>query len=143
MRFSSKVFCRKFNQIRKQNWSAPALMSVLIIISMICIFSLESLGLLNNTKNLNHRLTTPELSIKILNEEKQIQLNEEKLLKEEKIQIKSQSIQSQIHERKITALNDLLYEAALQQMLYEKKVDLLDEIRENNFNEDILVLFDI
>ena len=50
-----KAVVRKFNHLRKQNWSAPASMSVVIIIFMFMIFCFENLGLLNKDKNLNIR----------------------------------------------------------------------------------------
>ncbi len=59
-------FFKKANQIRKQNWSAPAIMTVFIIVSMVIIFSMESLGLAKKEKNLEFRHTTPEKS-KIFN----------------------------------------------------------------------------
>jgi hypothetical protein len=58
----SKNFVRKANQFRKQNWSAPTIMSVFIIICMVVIYSFETVGLLNKEKNLDFRHTTPEKS---------------------------------------------------------------------------------
>lgn len=146
MRFSSKAFCRKFNQIRKQNWSAPTIMSVFIIICMICIFSLESLGLLDNTKNINHRLTTPEISVKITNEEKKI--SSESFVRDLENSIKKANIKTKIQEKKVTALNDLLLDAATYQMDYESKHDSMLLEMENNYktNDDdnsTLLFFDL
>jgi hypothetical protein len=59
----TKNLLRKVNQFRKQNWSAPTIMTVFIITCMIIIFSFESLGLANKEKNLEFRYTTPEKSI--------------------------------------------------------------------------------
>lgn len=56
----SRNLMKKANQIRKQNWSAPTIMSVFIVCSMILVFSFESIGLLNKEKNLDFRITTPE-----------------------------------------------------------------------------------
>eukprot|EP00340_Litonotus_pictus_P001896 CAMPEP_0170520830 /NCGR_PEP_ID=MMETSP0209-20121228/6151_1 /TAXON_ID=665100 ORGANISM="Litonotus pictus, Strain P1" /NCGR_SAMPLE_ID=MMETSP0209 /ASSEMBLY_ACC=CAM_ASM_000301 /LENGTH=153 /DNA_ID=CAMNT_0010807385 /DNA_START=98 /DNA_END=559 /DNA_ORIENTATION=- len=50
-------------------------MSVFITFCMICIFSLESLGLMNNEKNLSYRMAGPEGTIKLLHEEKRISEN--------------------------------------------------------------------
>jgi hypothetical protein len=58
----SRNFIRKANQIRKQNWSAPTIMSAFIIVCMIVVYSFESVGLLNKEKNLDFRSTTPEKS---------------------------------------------------------------------------------
>jgi uncharacterized sodium:solute symporter family permease YidK len=63
----SKNFMRKANQFRKQNWSAPTIMTVFIIVSMIIVYSFESLGLANKEKNLDFRYTTPEKSKKDFN----------------------------------------------------------------------------
>jgi hypothetical protein len=46
----------KVNQIRKQNWSAPAIMTVFILISMFLVFSFESIGILRRETNLDHRV---------------------------------------------------------------------------------------
>lgn len=78
MRCNTKALYRKFNQLRKQNWSAPTIMSVFIIICMGCIFSLESLGLLNKEKNLNYRsAVSPETKIILTNSEKNFSTEEE------------------------------------------------------------------
>ena len=61
----NKRFIRKANQFRKQNWSAPAIMSVLILVGMIIIFSFETIGLTNKEKNLELRSNAPEKSKKI------------------------------------------------------------------------------
>jgi hypothetical protein len=55
-------FMKKANQFRKQNWSAPTIMTVFIIICMIVIYSVECLGLANKEKNLEFRHITPENS---------------------------------------------------------------------------------
>ena len=157
MRFSAKVLCRKFNQIRKQNWSAPTVMSVFIIICMLCIFSLESLGLMNNAHNLSNRIVTPEINIKVINDKTRfeslssensintIKTNKSNNVKN-KITVKEEVIQHQIHEKKKEALNDLLYDAALNQFAYENNNTNIDEVIINNNNinnEDDLLFFDI
>jgi hypothetical protein len=58
----SKNFARKANQFRKQNWSAPTIMSAFIVVCMVLVFSFESIGLLNKEKNLDFRISTPETS---------------------------------------------------------------------------------
>lgn len=62
MRFTKAV--RKFNQIRKQNWSAPAVMSVFIVSCMLVVFSLETVGLLKREKNLEVRHRTTPVGVK-------------------------------------------------------------------------------
>jgi hypothetical protein len=57
---------KKFNRIRKKNWSAPTIMGVFIISCMIIIYSFESLGLSNKEKNLDYRISTPEKIIKTI-----------------------------------------------------------------------------
>lgn len=46
----------KVNQIRNKNWSAPAIMTVFILISMFLVFSFESIGILRRETNLDHRV---------------------------------------------------------------------------------------
>ena len=62
----NKSFFRKANQFRKQNWSAPSIMGVFIIICMCVIFGFEALGLAQRHKNLDMRVTAPEKSKIIL-----------------------------------------------------------------------------
>ncbi len=45
----------KINKFRKQNWSAPAIMTVFILSSMFLVFSFESIGILRRETNLDHR----------------------------------------------------------------------------------------
>lgn len=58
-----RIFSKKINSVRRQNWSAPAIMSAFLLISMIIIFSFETLGLSNKDKNLEVRTFTPEKRI--------------------------------------------------------------------------------
>jgi hypothetical protein len=60
-------FFNKVNRIRKQNWSAPTIMSTFIFVSMMIIFSFETLGLTNKDKNLELRSITPEKRIYLNN----------------------------------------------------------------------------
>ena len=55
---------KKFEAIRKKNWSAPAIMSVFILICMLIVYSFEAIGLLNKERNLMLRSTKPETLIK-------------------------------------------------------------------------------
>lgn len=67
MRLLKNVLNRKLNEIKKRNCSAPFTLTVFLISSMLIIFSLESLGLLRKEKNLDYRIPTPEISIKLVN----------------------------------------------------------------------------
>lgn len=78
MTCSTKALFKKFNQIRKQNWSAPTTMSVFIIICMIFIFSFESLGLMNKEKNLNMRYDLLEEGLKLAHNPDEKEVNEVK-----------------------------------------------------------------
>lgn len=55
--FDKAKIIRKFNRLRKQNWSAPAAMSFVCIVFMFFIFCFENLGLLNKNNNLMVRLS--------------------------------------------------------------------------------------
>ena len=66
MMFANKIV-RKANQIRKQNWSAPSVMSAFIIFCMFLVYSFETIGIINKERNINFRITSPETS-KILKE---------------------------------------------------------------------------
>ena len=41
--------------IRIQNWSAPSIMTVFIIMCMIVVYSFETIGLFRKETNLEHR----------------------------------------------------------------------------------------
>jgi hypothetical protein len=78
MRLLKNVLNRKLNEIKKRNCSAPFTLTVFLITSMLIIFSLESLGLLRKEKNLDYRIPTPEINIKLVNiENNKIQENSE------------------------------------------------------------------
>ena len=53
---------RKANQIRKQNWSAPTIMTAFIIFCMFMVYSFETIGILNKDRNIDYRMTSPEKS---------------------------------------------------------------------------------
>jgi hypothetical protein len=54
---------KKVNQFRKQNWSAPSVMTAFIIISMFMVYSFETIGILNKERNIDFRVSSPEKSI--------------------------------------------------------------------------------
>ena len=133
MRCNSKAFYRKFNQIRKQNWSAPTIMSVFIVICMGCIFSLESLGLLNKEKNLNYRIAVnPENKIILTNTENFADEPEKEKLKDKITKSISSGRNSTnnsellglpdasiAQKEKVNLINSILLEAAQEQFLIE------------------------
>lgn len=51
--FYGNYFSNKYQQLRKRNWSAPMLMTVVIIISMLMVFSFEQIGLFRKENNLS------------------------------------------------------------------------------------------
>lgn len=53
----SKV--NKLNKIRKQKWSGPLVIAIFLLISMLLVFSLETLGIFQREKNLESRITNP------------------------------------------------------------------------------------
>jgi hypothetical protein len=65
MMFANNLF-KKANQIRKQNWSAPTIMSAFIILCMFIVYSFETIGILNKERNINFRITSPETGNKFL-----------------------------------------------------------------------------
>ena len=75
MRLLKNVLNRKLNEIKKRNCSAPFTLTVFLLSSMLIIFSLESLGLLRKEKNLDYRIPTPEVTIKLVNIEKKGDFN--------------------------------------------------------------------
>ena len=62
----SRTFAKKANHIRKQNWSAPSIMFAFLFVSMLIIFSFESLGLTNRDKNLEIRAIPEKRIIKLI-----------------------------------------------------------------------------
>jgi tRNA C32,U32 (ribose-2'-O)-methylase TrmJ len=51
-----KYLSKKYQVYRKQTWSAPMLISVLIIMMMFLIFGFEQIGLLNKEVNLHSQM---------------------------------------------------------------------------------------
>lgn len=45
----------KYKQLKKRTWSAPMLMTVFIITSMLLVFSLEQIGLFRKENNLENQ----------------------------------------------------------------------------------------
>lgn len=63
MKLSSKKLCRKI----QYEWSACTLLSLLLICSLICVYSFESIGLINSSRTIDYRLLNPESHIKLKN----------------------------------------------------------------------------
>ena len=51
---------KKIAQLRKVNFSAPTIMTVIILFFMLLIHFFEKIGILNAHRNLEHRIETPE-----------------------------------------------------------------------------------
>ena len=70
MKQVKNAIIKKAHDFKKQNCSAPFTLTVFLITSLIIIFSFESIGLLRKEKNLDYRINSPEISIKLMNLEK-------------------------------------------------------------------------
>ena len=103
---------RKFNQIRKMNWSAPAIMSAFIVVCMIIIYGFELIGLANKEKNLLFRTPTPEKIIKSVSK------NYEKLNK--CVVFRNEIYMNK--EEKIENIMRILWEGVLNQNEYIKNI---------------------
>ena len=138
MRLSGKIIYQNFNRIRKQNWSAPAVMSVFILICMICIFSFESIGLLNNARNINYRLSpSSELKIKLFMEEGSNAKKTHLLHKKVEItSIENEHLKSHALKEKLNAVNDILFDAAKAQLSYELETSMRKEY--GNLSNEVL-----
>ena len=125
MRFSSADFCRKV----KKEWSAPTLISILLLIFLFLMFSLESIGLMNSQNNVSYRLASPETMVKIKNENREVKITQQKTDPDAFMVTK---ISFKLNEVKNNRLAELVQEAAIQQIKYE-----LNLHSESNFiNED-------
>ena len=56
----ARVIAKNINQIRKQHWSAPTIMTVIICFFMLLIHSFETVGILNKERNIEYRIESPE-----------------------------------------------------------------------------------
>jgi hypothetical protein len=130
----SKNFVRKANQFRKQNWSAPTVMSVFIIICMIIIFSMESLGLSNKERNLQFRHVTPERIIKTAAEQTQNKQKDSSIvnMESENARIaKLKNITQKSKEEHYEQMMRILMEGATEQLKYQGIHFNEDQILEN------------
>ena len=60
------------NSFKHGTWSAPAIMTAILIIGMMLIYGFESLGLSQREKNVSLRQTNPEVMIKMLNDDQKL-----------------------------------------------------------------------
>lgn len=70
MKTIKNAIIKKAVDFKKQNCSAPFTLTVILLTSLIIIFSFESIGLLRKEKNLDYRIQTPEQSIKLVDLER-------------------------------------------------------------------------
>ena len=102
MRFSSSDFCRKV----KKEWSAPVLITVLLLASLLVIFTFESIGFANPHKK----------SFRITNEQSNNLTKKEIIFKKSN---KDSGINERISESKADSVTNLIFEAAENQLNYE------------------------
>lgn len=131
----AKNSIKKLCQLRKKNWSAPAIISAFILTCMIIVYSFESIGLLNKERNLDMRLSNPESLIKTSYKDLKTiysdkfnshQINPKS---EENAHLKKDFVLNKIniHSKKsketyIETINKILIEGAISQMQFENSV---------------------
>ena len=116
-------------QLRKKNWSAPAIISVFILIMMILVYSFESLGLLNKERNLDLRHTNPENIIKNSYRDMKTMHSEkfkDNLTKEKNSDFLNENLLSKINrqaqknkEEHLIKMQKILINGAYSQIIYE------------------------
>lgn len=116
--------------MRKKNWSAPAIITVFIIIMMILVYSFEQIGLLNKERNLDLRLSNPESIIKTSYRDLNLKVVKpkmpmDKFSKEKKAKI-NESLMNKIDqqakktkEEHIKNIRNILIDGAISQIIYE------------------------
>merc|ERR1712151_1006110 len=103
--FYRNEYVNKYTEYRRKYWSAPMLMSVLIIISMLAVFSFEQIGLFKKENNLDTAMhvgkiqqTRPQNNIenlsvmKDISEQIKMKVNTESKIIKEKTQEKMMNI---------------------------------------------------
>jgi len=136
MKTFAKNSLKKLNRIPMKNWSAPAIISVFIIVCMIIVYSFESIGLLNKERNLDMRLTNPESLIKTTYKDLKI-IHADKFMDNQTNSINNLNIEFNNQLRKdfvlnkinvhskiskeifIETINKILIDGALEQMRFE------------------------
>lgn len=109
---------KKFSHFRKKDYANPLIMFFFLILCMILVFFFESIGIMNN----NHNVTIRKFPSQINSRNENIfQNNDDKNYKsssQKKIFINSQSLN--VKKNQISERLDLIYNAAIDQYLYEK-----------------------
>lgn len=143
MKFAKNTF-KNLSLLRKKNWSAPAIISVFILVCMIIVYSFESIGLLNKERNLDLRISNPENIIKTtykdlkliysdklyhqinFNAEGNIHLRKDFVLNKINLQTKISK------ENFIENINKILIEGALAQLNFESSQSKVKEYVNSN-----------
>jgi len=126
---------KKLCQMRKKNWSAPAIISAFILICMIIVYSFETIGLLNKERNLDVRLSNPESLIKTSYKDLKDIYSDKFVshlinpINEENLHLKKDFVLNKIniHSKKskeiyIEKINKILIEGAISQMRFENSI---------------------
>ena len=141
---------KKLCQLRKKNWSAPAIISVFILICMIIVYSFESLGLLNKEKNLDMRFSNPESLIKTSYKDLRVIYSDKfdshhiNPNSEENTHLKKDFVMNKIniHSKKnketyIETINKILIEGAISQIRFESSVSNSTHNAYDNINDNL------
>merc|ERR1711934_852052 len=127
---------RKANQIRKQNWSAPSVMSAFIIFCMFMVYSFETIGILNKDRNIDFRITTPETNIKTSNV-----IN----FSGEIISDKLKNFSEKNREENLEKIRQIMLDGAMEQIQLESCTEIEESENENGNKkpEAMLEFFDV
>merc|ERR1711934_483610 len=136
MMFANKIV-RKANQIRKQNWSAPSVMSAFIIFCMFMVYSFETIGILNKDRNIDFRITTPETNIKTYNKINKISSNV--------INFSGEIISDKNREENLEKIRQIMLDGAMEQIQLESCTEIEESENENGNKkpEAMLEFFDV
>lgn len=136
MRSIKTVLVRRVIDLKKQNCSAPFTLSVFLIACMIMIFSLESLGILQKEKNLDYRLPTPEVSIRLLDLEGKLEKENKDNKNVEKLYEEDKKIDT--YSAHVSLIQDIILDAVRDEIEEQFKTD-----SKNEEYEDDLDFFDV
>merc|ERR1711934_231759 len=139
MMFANKIV-RKANQIRKQNWSAPSVMSAFIIFCMFMVYSFETIGILN----IDFRITTPETNIKTYNKINKISSNVINF-SGEIISDKLKNFSEKNREENLEKIRQIMLDGAMEQIQLESCTEIEESENENGNKkpEAMLEFFDV
>ena len=169
MRSIKNYLSKKVKDFKTQNCSAPFTLTVFLITCMIIIFSLESIGIMNKEKNLDYRIATPEITIKLLDISKKIdertQGNHSLNENENNFSLNSTGNNTSeealskldTHKSQLDQMQNLMLQAAMEQMNFEEEeydeyesqetenqeYSSLKQINFDNNDEDDVLLWDI